>query len=64
MTVEFLFDFGSPNAYFAHKVIPGIEKRTGAKFNYVPVYVGRSLQTHQQQAADGRVRRHQEQDAL
>lgn len=39
-TVDFLFDFGSPNAYFAHKVIPGIEQRTGATFNYVPVLLG------------------------
>lgn len=38
--VEFLFDFGSPNAYFSHKVIPEIEKRTGAKFEYVPVLLG------------------------
>jgi 2-hydroxychromene-2-carboxylate isomerase len=38
--VDFLFDFGSPNAYFAHKVIPGIEQRTGASFNYVPVLLG------------------------
>ena len=38
--VEFLFDFGSPNAYLAHKVIPGIEARTGAKFDYVPVLLG------------------------
>jgi 2-hydroxychromene-2-carboxylate isomerase len=38
--VEFLFDFGSPNAYYAHKVIPGIEARTGAKFEYVPVLLG------------------------
>jgi 2-hydroxychromene-2-carboxylate isomerase len=38
--VEFLFDFGSPNAYFSHKVIPGIEKRSGAKFEYVPVLLG------------------------
>ncbi|HEY2032439.1 MAG TPA: 2-hydroxychromene-2-carboxylate isomerase [Rhizomicrobium sp.] len=38
--VDFLFDFGSPNAYYAHKVIPEIEKRTGAKFNYVPVLLG------------------------
>jgi 2-hydroxychromene-2-carboxylate isomerase len=38
--VQFLFDFGSPNAYLAHKVIPGIEKRTGAKFEYVPVLLG------------------------
>jgi len=40
MAPEFLFDFGSPNAYFAHKVIPDIEKRTGAKFDYVPVLLG------------------------
>jgi 2-hydroxychromene-2-carboxylate isomerase len=38
--VDFLFDFGSPNAYFAHKVIPGIEQRTGATFNYVPILLG------------------------
>lgn len=38
--VEFLFDFGSPNAYLAHQVIPDIEKRTGAKFEYVPVLLG------------------------
>ena len=40
MTLEFLFDFGSPNAYMAHKVIPAIEKRTGAKFTYTPVLLG------------------------
>lgn len=40
VTVEFLFDFGSPNAYFCHKVIPAIEARTGVKFNYVPVLLG------------------------
>jgi 2-hydroxychromene-2-carboxylate isomerase len=39
-TVDFLFDFGSPNAYFAHKVIPGIEQRTGATFNCIPVLLG------------------------
>ncbi|MBO0742065.1 MAG: 2-hydroxychromene-2-carboxylate isomerase [Hyphomicrobiaceae bacterium] len=38
--VEFHFDFGSPNAYFAHAIIPAIEKRTGATFNYVPVLLG------------------------
>jgi 2-hydroxychromene-2-carboxylate isomerase len=38
--VEFHFDFGSPNAYLAHVVIPGIEQRTGAKFEYVPVLLG------------------------
>src|SRR5580698_8452566 len=38
--VQFLFDFGSPNAYLAHKVIPGIEQRTGAKFTYTPALLG------------------------
>ena len=38
--VEFHFDFGSPNAYLAHQVIPEIEQRTGAKFEYVPMLLG------------------------
>ena len=38
--VEFHFDFGSPNAYLAHLVIPAIEKRTGVRFTYVPVLLG------------------------
>ncbi len=38
--VQFLFDFGSPNAYLSHKVIPDIEKRTGATFEYVPILLG------------------------
>ena len=38
--VEFHFDFGSPNAYLAHLVVPEIEKRTGAKFEYVPILLG------------------------
>ena len=29
-TVEFHFDFGSPNAFLAHLVIPQIEARTGS----------------------------------
>jgi len=37
---EFLFDFGSPNAYLAHKVLPGIEARTGVAFTYVPILLG------------------------
>ena len=37
---EFLFDFGSPNAYLSHEAIPAIEKRTGVKFVYVPVLLG------------------------
>jgi len=38
--VEFLFDFGSPNAFLADRVIPDIEKRTGATFERVPVLLG------------------------
>ena len=38
--VEFHFDFGSPNAYLAHKLILGIEQRSGAAFVYVPILLG------------------------
>jgi 2-hydroxychromene-2-carboxylate isomerase len=38
--VEFHFDFGSPNAYLSHLVIPAIEQRTGAVFDYVPILLG------------------------
>ena len=37
---EFHFDFGSPNAYLSHRVLPGIEQRTGVRFVYVPVLLG------------------------
>ena len=40
MKVEFHFDFGSPNAYLSHLVIPAIEERTGVAFEYVPVLLG------------------------
>ena len=40
VSVEFHFDFGSPNAYLAHLVIPAIERRTGVPFTYVPVLLG------------------------
>jgi 2-hydroxychromene-2-carboxylate isomerase len=40
MRVEFHFDFGSPNAYLSHLVIPAIEHRTGVRFVYVPVLLG------------------------
>ncbi len=38
--IEFHFDFGSPNAYLAHLVIPAIEARTGTAFSYVPILLG------------------------
>jgi 2-hydroxychromene-2-carboxylate isomerase len=40
MTLEFHFDFGSPNTYYCHRVLPEIEARTGAKFDYVPILLG------------------------
>ena len=40
VSVEFHFDFGSPNAYLSHLVIPEIEWRTGVTFEYVPVLLG------------------------
>jgi 2-hydroxychromene-2-carboxylate isomerase len=35
-----MFDFGSPNAFLSHEAIPAIAKRTGAKFDYVPILLG------------------------
>ena len=37
---QFMFDFGSPNAFLSHEAIPAIEKRSGAKFEYVPILLG------------------------
>ena len=37
---QFLFDFGSPNAFLSHRAIPAIEQRTGVKFEYVPILLG------------------------
>ena len=37
---QFLFDFGSPNAFLSHEAIPAIETRTGVKFEYVPILLG------------------------
>ena len=56
--VEFHFDFGSPNAYLAHLVIPEIEHRTGARFEYVPVLL-RRLQANRQPVTRREFRRHQ-----
>ena len=40
MNVEFHFDFGSPNAYLSHLIIPEIEQRTGVTFDYIPALIG------------------------
>jgi 2-hydroxychromene-2-carboxylate isomerase len=37
---EFLFDFGGPNSYLAHKTLPDICARTGAQAVYVPILLG------------------------
>jgi 2-hydroxychromene-2-carboxylate isomerase len=37
---QFLFDFGSPNAFLSHQAIPAIEARIGVKFDYLPVLLG------------------------
>ena len=38
--IEFIFDFGSPNAYLAWKVLPEIAARTGAEVRLVPCLLG------------------------
>jgi 2-hydroxychromene-2-carboxylate isomerase len=40
VSIEFHFDFGSPNAYLCHLVIPDLEKRSGERVEYVPVLLG------------------------
>ena len=39
-SIQFLFDFGSPNAYLCHKVLPAVETRTGATVEYQPILLG------------------------
>ena len=39
-TIEFIFDFGSPNAYFAYRALPPILERTGARLEIVPCLLG------------------------
>ena len=39
-TVEFLFDFGSPNAYLAWQVLPGSAARQGATIEILPCLLG------------------------
>ena len=39
-TLEFIFDFGSPNAYLSYKLLPGILERTGAKVEVLPCLLG------------------------
>lgn len=39
-TIDFVFDFGSPNGYLAWKVLPDIAARTGASVNLIPCLLG------------------------
>lgn len=39
-TIDFIFDFASPNAYFSHHVLKGVAARTGAKVKYIPCLLG------------------------
>jgi 2-hydroxychromene-2-carboxylate isomerase len=39
-TFEFIFDFGGPNSYLAHKVLPELYAQTGAEAVYVPILLG------------------------
>lgn len=38
--VEFYYDFGSPNAYFVHKVLPGLARKHGVSVIYRPILLG------------------------
>jgi 2-hydroxychromene-2-carboxylate isomerase len=39
-TVDFIFDFASPNAYLAHRALPLIADRTGAIVKSIPCLLG------------------------
>ncbi len=39
-TIDFIFDFGSPNGYLSWKVLPEIAARTGARINLIPCLLG------------------------
>jgi len=39
-TIDFIFDFGSPNAYLAWKVLPSIAARTNTQVNIIPCLLG------------------------
>ena len=38
--IDFIYDFGSPNAFLSGKVLPGIAARTGASLNLIPSLLG------------------------
>ncbi len=38
--LDFYYDFGSPNAYFAWKALASVTERTGIEINMLPVLIG------------------------
>jgi 2-hydroxychromene-2-carboxylate isomerase len=38
--IEFMYDFGSPNAYLVHKCLPEIASKTGAEIVFRPILIG------------------------
>ena len=66
-TVDFIFDFASPNAYLVHKIVPEIEARSGAIFNYIPCLLGGIFKATGNQApmiAFGGIKNKPEYDAI
>ena len=49
-TIDFIFDFGSPNAYLAYKVLPSIAAKHSAEINYIPCLLGGIFKTTGNQA--------------
>ena len=39
-TLQFLFDFGSPNAYLCHRVLPQLAQRCALQVDYQPILLG------------------------
>jgi 2-hydroxychromene-2-carboxylate isomerase len=39
-TIEFFYDFSSPNAYFAAMMLPALAERAGARLQYRPFFLG------------------------
>lgn len=39
-TIEFLYDFGSPNAFLVHQMLPAISERYEAEVKWCPVLLG------------------------
>ena len=39
-TIDYYYDFGSPNCWVAHVILQGISERTGVSVNYKPILLG------------------------